>query len=241
LDFARYFSKDVIAFVSDRSIDFAIVKQKYRLNAAQRKFFKEKTGVCHDNFPVIRQVHGKRILVVKRPSCLTSFLGKADGFITKRSSIPLTVRTADCLSIFMFDPKQKAISLIHAGWKGSKKGIAKAAVRLMKKEYKTDPRDLKIVFGPAIQKCCYQVGPEFKKYFPKEVFRKGRNYFLDLPLANQRQLVGMGVKGKNIVDCGLCTYCNPKLFSYRREGEKAGRMASVIMLKAESRRRDPFC
>lgn len=117
----------------------------------------------------------------------------------------------------------------------------------MKKHFGTKPKDLKAAFGPAIQKCCYQMGLEFKKYFPKEVTvvngaptvllrfcaakRSRGGLFFDLPLTNKHQLLALGVKEKNIFDCRICTSCNPRFFSFRREGKKAGRMISLMMLK----------
>lgn len=52
---------------------------------------------------------------------------------------------------------------------------------------------------------------------------------LDLALANQRQLVSAGVPEAQIEVLPYCTYCHSRQFySYRREGEAAGRMAAVI-------------
>jgi len=52
--------------------------------------------------------------------------------------------------------------------------------------------------------------------------------FLDLVEANRRQLIAAGVPKKNIESSPLCTNCNPdKLFSYRAEKGKTGRMMGV--------------
>lgn len=231
LDFSSHLGKDILAFTTLKLVDFKLKEGDASLNKSQKRFLQKKIGIACDNFPVVRQVHGRRIIVVKRKSCLANFLGKADGFITVKENTPLTVRTADCLSIFIYDPRHKAIGLVHAGWKGSKKEIATGAVRQMKKIFKTNPIDLKVAFGPAIRSCCYEVGSEFKKYFPKEISRKNDRFYLDLPLVNSRQLAAMGVRVKNIRDCKICTCCDRRFFSYRRQGEKAGRMISLMMLR----------
>ena len=103
----------------------------------------------------------------------------------------------------------------------------------MRKNFKTNPADLKIAFGPSIKPCCYKVGFEFKKYFPKEIVRRSGSLYLDLNLANRRQLINAGVKKGNIYDCTICTVCNSRFHSYRRDGEKSGRMLSLMMMKDE--------
>src|SRR3989338_5515034 len=56
--------------------------------------------------------------------------------------------------------------------------------------------------------------------------------FLDLIKVNSQQLLSAGVLEKNISDSQICTSCqNEDFFSYRKEGQSAGRMMSVIMVK----------
>lgn len=233
LSFGNFFPKAITAFVSDRTIDFARKGDTLRLSAKQRKFLSRSAGVQITCLPDIKQIHGKRIIVAKKPSCLgMSRPIKADGIMTNRNGFPLTVRTADCLSIFLFDKRNNAIGLVHAGWKGTKKEIAARAVSLMKKHFATEPKDLRVAFGPSIQKCCYEVGEEFRKYFPGVIIKKDARLYLDLPLVNKRQLIKAGVKAQNILGNSACTYCDRRFFSFRRQGEKAGRMISFMMLKS---------
>ncbi len=227
-DFKNIFPSDIVAFVSNRSIDFARKGDVLTLSDKQRRFLSRSVGEKVSSLPNIKQVHGKRIVVVKGTS---GWPFKADGLITQKPGIPLTVRTADCLSIFIFDPKSRAIGLVHAGWRGTQKKIALRAIELMKKNWGTCPQDLRIVFGPSIKSCCYEVGNEFKKYFLKEISRRDGRLFLDLNLANRRQLLKAGVRKRNIYDCGICSACDARCHSFRRDGEKSGRMLSFMMLK----------
>ena len=60
-----------------------------------------------------------------------------------------------------------------------------------------------------------------------------KKILLDLVEANRRQLLEAGVKAKNIEASPLCTNCNPdKLFSYRAEKGKTGRMMAVVGIRA---------
>jgi YfiH family protein len=55
---------------------------------------------------------------------------------------------------------------------------------------------------------------------------------LDLPAANRWQLEAAGVAANRIFSCGVCTACRVDwLFSYRREGRRAGRLMSVIGMR----------
>ena len=100
----------------------------------------------------------------------------------------------------------------------------------MQETWGTCPEDLMVAFGPHIRVCCYEVGEECAVEFPKEVVARGNTLYLDLSLVNKEQLVGLGVLAQNISGCNTCTCCNDRFFSYRREGEKAGRHLSLIMI-----------
>ena len=230
--FGNFFPSHVATFVSDRTVDFALEKSEGLLSEQQQKLLSLSCGISDKQLRNIKQVHGRRVVFLSGKSCFTpKRQRKADGVLTGAANVPLTVRTADCLSIFIYDKKHQVIGLIHAGWKGTRKNIIIRALELMKTKWETNPKDLLVAFGPSIKECCYQVGKEFLKIFPEEIRSKKDGLYLNLPLVNKRQLLKAGVAAKNIFDCDICTFCNPRCFSYRKEGVKAGRMISVMMLK----------
>ena len=151
--------------------------------------------------------------------------------MTRHLGVPIVIRTADCLPVFIFDQKQRVIGLVHAGWRGSHKRILGSAIERMNNLWDTQVQDIKIVFGQSIKSCCYQVGEEFRGYFPGEIRKKESGLYLDLTLVNGHQALECGVRQENIFDSGICTCCDTRFFSYRREGERAGRMISLMMLK----------
>jgi len=177
-------------------------------------------------------VHEKNIVVVGEKGVpLKTPIAQADGFVTNVPGIALAVRTADCLPIFLFDPRKQAIGIIHAGWKGTQQRIAVAALETMQREYGSQPQDILAMFGPCIRRCCYEVGEDFGETFPDETFVRFGKYFLDLPLVNRTQMLDAGVLLEHIQDDDVCTDCEDELFSYRREGEQAGRHLSLIQIK----------
>jgi YfiH family protein len=234
LSFDRFFSSDVVTFISDRAINFSFTDTDMEgsLSAPQRAFLQEQLGF---DLPVvfnIRQVHGNEIVVASQEDVAQGIgLPEADGILTDAAYLPIVVRTADCLPVFLYDPARHGIGLLHAGWKGTWKGIVARAVSMMHQRWGTDAKELKAAFGPSIQSCCYEVGEEFKKYFPDRIVgREGRCYF-DLPAENKRQLLQSGVLEEHIFDSGACTCCDKRYFSYRREGKQAGRMISLMMIR----------
>jgi len=185
-----------------------------------------KIGLNPGNVYSLKQIHSRTVLAVDGAN---PPLEEADGMVTRDRNITLSVTAADCLAVFLFDTKSGAFGLVHSGWKGT--GIAVNALAMMRERYGTTPRDVAAVLGPCIDSCCYKVDKErasvFKKDFGTESAREtDGGYFLDLKAANIKLLKGSGVK--NIAVCKECTFCDERLGSFRREGERFTRMAALV-------------
>lgn len=203
-----------------------------------RKNFLQDLGIDYRDLVCAKQIHSGNIRYVKeidkgRGSLLyEDSVPDTDAFITDRKLLPLAVFSADCLSIFLYDPRKPAIGLVHAGWGSTKEQIARRTIALMQEEFSSRPADLYAAFGPAIRSCCYEVGREFEDFFPGNVIKKDDSYYLDLVSANKKQLLDSGLSAERISDQQLCTSCsNEDFFSYRREGKDCGRIMSVAMLR----------
>jgi len=203
-----------------------------------RKYFLEDLGIDYRDLVCAKQIHSGNIRYVKEIDKGRGALSyedsvpDTDAFITDRKFVPLAVFTADCLSIFLYDPRKPAIGLVHAGWRSTKEQIARRALALMQEEFSSRPLDMYAAFGPAIRSCCYEVGREFEDFFPGDVIKKENNYYLDLLSLNKKQLLDSGLSLDKIFDPQICTSCsNNGFFSFRREGKSCGRIMSVAMLK----------
>jgi len=226
------FPTHVIALTGERTVDFSLPDGDASLNKAQKDFLTQRLGPDVPEPVSVRQVHGERIIVVDGDHVRDkAALPEADGLMTRLANVPLAIRTADCVPVFLYDPDAEAIALVHAGRQGVANGILAAAVAQMKDVWQTGPAALCVYFGPAIHACCYEVEAFFQDVFPGDVVEKDGTFTLDLIGACTKQLAGQGVPTEKIVDSGTCTCCDQKYFSYRREGEKAGRMISLMMLK----------
>ncbi|MFA5090679.1 MAG: peptidoglycan editing factor PgeF [Candidatus Omnitrophota bacterium] len=205
---------------------------------ANRKDFLGALGLSWQELVCARQAHGDGIACVTfKDKGRGAFSGAGaiadiDALVTSEKGLALGIFTADCLSIFLYDPQIPAIGLVHAGWQGSQKGIASKAVEAMKKEFNCRPQDLCAGFGPSIRSCCYEVGGRMNDYFKTGILERDKRYYLDLVKINAAQLKEAGVREARIVDSMLCTSCrSEEFFSYRRQGQDAGRTISVAMLR----------
>jgi YfiH family protein len=176
------------------------------------------------------QVHGRNVTVVDgesesepRPRC--------DVLITRSSEKTLMLRYADCTPVLLADARQKAIGLVHAGWRGSAVRAAEAAVSAMAAVFGTRAGDVVAAIGPAIGPCCYKVGDDVVTAFADRpfLFRDGK---LNLWEANREALIAAGVPPSQIEVAGICTQCEAeRFFSHRANGgQPAGRFAAVMRL-----------
>ncbi len=226
------FLKDegIVALTSDGSIDFRPLDFDSPLTVGQRAYLQKNCGMDIPQVFWRKQVHGDNILVARDGVGASKGCPDADAYITDEKNLPIAIRTADCVPVFIFDPRHRVIGLAHAGWRGTYKAIATKTAQRMQEKYASQASSLKIVLGPSIRKCCYQVGEEFRDYFPAYVQDRGGFLYADMIGANRDQLLQAGVRAENILDSGICTCCNKDYFSFRRDGAKAGRMISLMML-----------
>lgn len=192
-------------------------------------------GLDPDRWVGGQQVHGRRVVPVVRPRVKEK--DRTDGVVTKTQNLALRVFTADCVPVFLMDPVQRAIGLVHAGWRGVQKGIVTTAIRTFVRRYHSRPKDLCVAFGPHIGACCYEVGPEVAAVFQgtpgavSGIQRGSDRRMLNVSAVLCSQVVGAGVRREKITLAPGCTVCDRRYFSYRRERTEH-RQAALLCLKA---------
>ena len=230
----RFFAdQNAVAFIGDASMNFQSTDFDAPLTTAQRAYLKKECGMDVSHVFWRKQIHGDDILVAKDSSYSSHGCPDADAYITCQKNLPVAIRTADCVPVLLFDRVKRAVGIVHAGWKGTAKEITYKTVGRMKETFGSQPEHIQAVLGPAIQPCCYEVSQEFRQYFPDEIIERGGKLYVDMTKNNYKQLLKAGLKKENIHNTGVCTCCNPKYFSFRRDIQKAGRMISLMMLRGE--------
>ena len=223
------------------------------------RFFDENTRSCliesgYDNFNLALhvgdnaiQVNNNRALLVSKyhlPAnpkfleqthsdiCLeaSSAQCSGDAVVTREKDVVCCVMTADCLPIFASNQAGTQVGVAHAGWQGIVNGIIESFIA------KFDTKDLLVHFGPAISQANFEVGRDVydqfvakDKLLAQAFVAVNDKYKLDIYQAARIILRGLGVN--NTTGGEACTFAQKgEYFSYRRDGEKSGRMAHLIWI-----------
>lgn len=200
-------------------------------------------GVEVDVVRRVKQVHGAAVRIISAETVREADPAvppEGDALVCHVPGQVLAVQVADCVPLLIADPRTGAVAAVHAGWRGTAAGIARAAVDTLSREFGVRPQDLVAAIGPSIGACCYQVGDELPDAFREAgaseeqvaawFSRDGdERWRLDLWTANVDQLVDAGVRRDQVYLSGLCTQTHADIFdSYRAQGAAAGRMAALV-------------
>lgn len=198
-----------------------------RVEEDRQRFFR-KLGL-EDKVATQRQIHSDKIVFVDRPGDQ----GESDAMITDKPELGLAISTADCVPIFLYEPKRKIIAGIHSGWKGTTlKILGKTIIKLVE-EFGANPTELVCYIAPSIGKKNYEVGEEVAKYFDEKYLSpKGTKFLLDVAKINYDILLKFDVKKENIQLSSLCSFeWKSMLHSFRRDGDLSGRSLGVLAMK----------
>ncbi|NIR30735.1 MAG: peptidoglycan editing factor PgeF [Gammaproteobacteria bacterium] len=181
----------------------------------------------------LHQVHGTRVVAADAATEPVP----ADACISRRPGQVCAVLTADCLPVLLCDRSATCVAAAHAGWRGLSAGVLEATVGALG----CAPADVLAWLGPAIGPDAYQVGPEVREAFvavdpgAATAFAPcshGR-WLADLYALARQRLGRAGVT--DIQGGGACTFHEvQRFFSYRRDGRRTGRMATLIWLEPDA-------
>jgi YfiH family protein len=173
------------------------------------------------------QVHGSDAVLVDapagRPSC--------DGLVTTRTDVVLMVRAADCVPVLLADPEHGVIGAVHSGRPGLAKGVVPAAVRLMREQ---GADRITAWVGPHVCGGCYEVPADLQQEVATVEPAARATTTWGTPALD----IGAGVRaqlhrdGVTVIDVSRCTRESADLYSHRRDGVAAGRLAGLIRRRA---------
>jgi len=162
-----------------------------------------------------------------------------DGLVTNRPGVPLILMSADCPLVCAYDPEHRVIGAVHSSWQGTVAHATTQMIRVMQQSFGSNPAAILAAISPSAGPCCYEVGEEVRRiarsklaetdrYFPQQ----GGRMTFDLWAANRQQLLDAGVAPKHVETAGLCSMCDSRFWSHRRDGADAGRSALFIAIKS---------
>ena len=215
---------------------------------AMRRLWCEAAGLDADRIVTLGQVHGAQILRVEqtdagrgaRPG--SPHVGLGDALITDQPGVVLMTLHADCLPILLVDRRRPAVAVVHAGWRGTVADIAGATVRAMAEAFGSAPDALRAYLGPAIGRCCYEVGTDVRDAWISAgewsgngaaLICVGERWRFDLRAANADHLRRAGLRDTNVEISEVCTRCaGDRWFSHRGQGRDTGRFGALIAIAA---------
>jgi polyphenol oxidase len=172
------------------------------------------------------QIHGHQVQRISGRRDARKWTG-ADGLLTDQRRIPLGIFTADCLPVFLSADGGRVIGVLHAGWRGLKKGILLQALRGLRRWWGIPARRVEIWTGPAIGRCCFEVGWDVARFFPATRIQIRGRWHVDLAGELRIQARRQGVRWRP-PRAAACTRHLRRFFSYRRNATP-DRHVSVIM------------
>ena len=217
-DYSSYFSaKSLIAGFTN--IHFLYSSSNDRIEFA--KILK----LNYEKLIIPKQIHSGNVIVCNESGQLTDI----DGIITNNKNFVLSLQVADCIPIYLYDVQNKNIGLIHAGWRGVALGIIENSINELER-FDSNPINIKVLLGPSIRQCCFEVGPEVAKLFHNKYQKIGENDRMQLDLQSVviDKLINMNIHRENIIDVTECTCCSDNYHSFRRNGYKSGRMIAMM-------------
>jgi YfiH family protein len=183
-----------------------------------------------------KQVHGT--CVTSAEKCQAPSAPEADVVVSEQANVKIAVVTADCVPILFASESGRAVVAAHAGWRGMAGGVIDAAIHALR-DLIGESEKIIAAIGPHIGPCCFEVdepvleamAKRFSRALP-EASTKTRPGHAKLDLAQLARdgLIRAGVDRDQIGSQAVaCTACDPARFhSYRRDGEKAGRLFHFI-------------
>ena len=198
----------------------------------------KKIGVSKNNLFLMNQTHSSKVVTINEKNKNIRRVN-ADALISKINNIAISVLTADCVPILIYEKVNRMVACVHAGWRGAVKGIIKNTLNEIVSKSKNNK--IYIAVGPCIGAKNYEIGKEFYDEFIKED-KKNEIFFFhskkDKFLFDLRKYVNFKIKQFDIAhieNIDFDTYADKEnFFSYRRSrqiGEKDyGRCISTISL-----------
>ncbi|EKE02916.1 MAG: hypothetical protein ACD_20C00316G0014 [uncultured bacterium] len=200
---------------------------------------KKICGILDLNYDLIVNPDQQHTDNIKIVTDINDDVSSTDGVISAVPGIVLMMLFADCTPIIIYAPKERVVGVIHAGWRGTARGIVKKAINILTSEFNTDVEGIKVAIGPTIGQCCYPVSSEVALELANSISENHSSIFkseagidkvqVDLKKLNAQQLIESGIINIDTLDD--CTSCKNSLFySYRKDNGKTGRHSAIASL-----------
>lgn len=236
------------------SLNLAVGRGDSPQSVAQNyKIIEKNMGISPLSYRRNAQIHGDSVHVVTSETAFSfpdfvdshTVVPQGDGLVTQERGILLWVYGADCVPILFYDPVALVIGAVHAGWRGTAKGIASKMIHSMTTQFSSHPQNIQVIMGPSIGPCCFMcsedvpqgmmetLGSDAQAFCPPHPSVPDK-YAVNLWELNGLWLKKSGVPPENIQKNPPCTACHLEEFwSHRKLGEHRGAQGAFIYLKTQ--------
>jgi YfiH family protein len=204
--------------------------------AENHRRFAAAVGYAPTTLYETSQVHGSAVWVLgmgEPPA--QARIREADALLAPAGGHALGVRVADCVPVLVHDTRGGAVCAIHAGWRGTVRGVIESGVSALLARG-SEPSALRAAIFPHIRSCCFEVGDDVAGELraaspdPTVVDRSREKPHVDLTAIVIAKLLALGLSRSALDDVPGCTRCEPeRFFSFRRDGQRSGRHLAAIV------------
>ncbi len=176
-------------------------------------------------FAGMRQVHGADVRVVDSIGLAT---GSCDALVTAVADVALMVRVGDCAPVVFADVGTGVVAVAHVGRGGLAAGVVPATVATMRE---LGAASVEAWVGPHVCGGCYEVPAPMRD----EVAAVVPTSYACTTWGSPSLDIGAGVRsqleraGCAVRDHSRCTVESPDLYSHRRDGDRSGRFAGLVV------------
>ena len=179
----------------------------------------QQFGLDYDNIALLHEGISNQAVFIDHP---TIYQTDADGMVTNRPGILLSLYTADCCPVLFYDKTNQVIGAAHAGWRGALSGILENTLDLMLR-YGAQKSTLAAALGPCLQTKSFEcrkdmylqfisINQTYASFFTPQ--SDNEHFQFDIEGFIISRLKNYGIT--NITASHIDTYGDLNYFSYRR-------------------------
>lgn len=179
-----------------------------------------------------RTHHGAHVVSVANHNPIWGAVA-GDAIVTDKKGLVLTMPFADCYPVILYDHLGDVLALAHCGWRGTASGIIENTINVMRRDFGSETKDIRVIVGPGICKEHFEVGEEVISTLMRKTTFPGMKTKCDLRAEIHKRIHESGVSGIDIVDIAECTY-EGEYYSFRRDrisNPLPAGIAAVVMVE----------
>ena len=198
-----------------KSLNCGIGSNDKKSNVNQNlRIVSKKFNIDVKYLTLMNQTHSNKVKIIKKLNGQKKL--NCDAILTKSNKLALSVLTADCVPILIYEKRRKIIGCIHAGWKGAISGIIENTLKKLR-SMGGKKENLLVSIGPCISKKNYEVKKDFYYEFVKK--SKNNTYFFS---RKNKDLFNFDLRGfvnKKFIEAGVTQIENIYLDSFAAKNE----------------------